>query len=576
MRQRILHTVLITLALLAVTVLRCQALAGFGTYVNDEQDIVGIAAGFLDFNFNPGWFNYHTLPMYLLSGIYFLMYGVGAVLGVFHSRAEFLSLLFSHEAVFYVPARLLFGFAYVLGAFVLARIVWHAARARAEAVLLFGLLMLLPDGIRAAGEVRVDTFVFLFFALTLHFACFAETRLRNAVLAVVCCAAAVASKIPAVLFVPVLFAKLAWDAKGGAYRWGQVLALGALLPLCVVAFMPYAALDFDAYRPVLEKTAARAGGEVSHLGKTEHAGVAAKVAALVTTAAQGSGWVSVLGAAGVAVYAAWCARALLFPALFVLVFLAGFSTSRTLDAYWLRPAYPVLLFLTVLGALHTGRRLAGQAWLRKALASRAPALDPEHAARGLLGGVLAVLLLVPFGANLPASFAAFGDGGRDSRISAAGWIRHHLPARSFVLLEGHDLHYLPVVPTRDPQLLLANHGYWVDLLDRPLVAAAFSRYQKALLADGPAYRVGVLLTLRRDMDLDRMIFDKGWYIVSTSSFYGRFSQPELRRRNPELATRADRFYGFIRSQELVARFDDGGPVIEIHRFRENWIGNASG
>lgn len=167
----------------------------------------------------------------MLSGVYFARYWA--------------SLLFSDSAVFYVPAKILFSFEYTLGCFGLALILHRHYRAPAAAVLFFGISLPLPEALVASNQIKMDTFLLLFLTLTAYFGCFAPRSGRNLFLSVGFCAGAAASKIPAAVFFPV----------------------------CVFLFMPYAVLDFEAYRPVLDKVLARASGEVEHLGKMHRSGL---------------------------------------------------------------------------------------------------------------------------------------------------------------------------------------------------------------------------------------------------------------------------------------------------------------
>ena len=46
----------------------------YSTWNMDEEKIVICAVGFLGFDFNPYMFIYHTLPIYILSFVYFIIY----------------------------------------------------------------------------------------------------------------------------------------------------------------------------------------------------------------------------------------------------------------------------------------------------------------------------------------------------------------------------------------------------------------------------------------------------------------------------------------------------------------------
>ncbi len=60
--------------MLAISTIRAWSIFSYSIWNVEEEQIVMHALGFLDYNFNPGWFEYHTLPMYVVSGHYFSAY----------------------------------------------------------------------------------------------------------------------------------------------------------------------------------------------------------------------------------------------------------------------------------------------------------------------------------------------------------------------------------------------------------------------------------------------------------------------------------------------------------------------
>ena len=69
-----LNYILCFLVILVISAVRAWSIFNYSIWNVDEEQIVIHAPGFLDYNFNPGWFEYHTLPMYVLSGHYFSIY----------------------------------------------------------------------------------------------------------------------------------------------------------------------------------------------------------------------------------------------------------------------------------------------------------------------------------------------------------------------------------------------------------------------------------------------------------------------------------------------------------------------
>jgi hypothetical protein len=573
--------ILAVVGVVAVTLLRSGSLLGYSNWIVDEERIVATALGFIDFDLNPRWFNYHPLPMEILGALYYGMYLVARGLGWVASKPAFAALLFTHDGVFYVPAKLLGSLAYTTGCAVLARIAWRETRSRGMAALVFAAPLLLPDGIATAAQVRNDTFVFLFLALTVHFACFAPKRTSSAVLAAVACAAAFACKIPAIVCLPVLLAALAHDAWRGRYPWRVVGGAAALFPLAVFLFMPYALLDFATYWPTITRTVERASGEMTHLGKVAHAGVGDKLGALAAALYRNTGTVPL---AGTVLYAAWAAlreRTLAFPLLFVLAYAAAFSTSRTLDDYWLRPVYPFLLLFPVLLA---GRIAAlgpmAALWRRMPPAFRLQNLVGPLAAPG---AVLTVVLALAYaGIAAPHLSKAVGlatpPEAPDTRIQAGAWIRTHLPAGSRIVLEGMLAHYQPRVFTRDPEALLWVTGYrWPNLMRNDLLMAGFRHYYAEAARTERPFRVLGLLTHTLNYDMGRIPLQKGDYVVLSSYSYARYGDKALIAAEPELTANARAFFAFVRDQEAVRTFTGNGPRIEIWRMRQGLgAGQAAG
>jgi hypothetical protein len=556
---------LIVLALAAVTALRSASLRGYTFWTMDEQFIVPIAAGFLGFDLNPRWFNYHPLPMYLLGTLYLAMYGVARAAGWVADKPGFVSLLFGHDAVFYVPAKLLASFAYTAGCAVLGGIVWRRTRSWAGALLVFAAPLFLADGIASATSTRNDSFVFLFLALTVYFACFAEKRPASVYLAVVCCAAAFASKIPAAVLVPVLFFQLAWDARKGTISWRHVAGGAALFPVAVFLFMPYAFLDFAAYLPTLQTTAARATTDLVKLGKPAYASPGVRFGNLFGALYQAAGAVPLAGTVLYAAYALRFERTLMVPLLFPLAYLTAFTTSSLFDTYWLRPVYPFLLLFPVLLVLEAAARPEVAGWWARRAGRPLPG-----AAGPVLAGALALAYAVTLAPNLTAFAAAVKRPAEDTRITAARWMGTHLPPGSRVVLEGFLAHYWPPVFSPDPAVTLGVLGYGHPfVLQNPLLMRGYAVYfRRARAVERPFRVVPMVDNDRLGYDMRRMRLRPGDYVVLTEGSYGRFNRATTRAQAPALVAGAQRFFAFIRAQEPVREFTGNGPTIQVYRMRE--------
>ncbi len=548
--------------LVLVTAIRSWPLFSYSTWMIDEERIVTIALGFLDGDLNPRWFNYHPLPMYLLAGWYLVQYGLYSLLGLVASKAEFAALLFSNDAHLYVSAKLFFSLAYGLGCLVMARLVLKRTGSWPGAVLCMLLPLLLVDAQAAGVQVRNDTFVFLFLALTVYFSCVAERTPRNAVLAVAACAAAFACKIPAIVLLPVLVVCLGWDAWRRQYRWPVVIGALALFPVFVFLFMPYAVLDFDAYRPTLERTASRASGEFVHVGKALHFSVLDKLGNLVQVIRQNVGLSALVGTVLCGLYGIWRDRRMLFAALFVLAYGVAFSTSTSVDGYWLRPFYPMAIGLTILVALLVADDTAVRQWLSRRTGG-------DGVGRATLLAVVAGLLVLANWGGMRGVINGFAKQPEDTRIVAEKWIAAQLPAGSTVALEGFLPHYLPRVFSKDPKITLAVQNYlFPTVVENRLLMSGFEHYMAQSITTLKPFQVRVVSDLhRKGYAPGSIAFSVGEYIVISERVYRRFYRQQFARQAPQLAQNAKAFYAFVRSQQPVKVFTGNGPTIEIYRVR---------
>jgi len=545
----------IVLGVAVVALVRSASLLGYSNWIIDEHFIVAIALGFIGGDLDPHWFNYHPLPMYILGTLYWVMYLGARVLGLVHSKPEFVSLLFTHDAVFYVPAKLLGSLAYTGGAAVVGLAAWRKTGSAFAAGLAFLAPLLTADAIVTGYNVRNDSFVFLFAALTLYFACFARKGPVTAMAAVVCCAAAFASKIPAIVLAPVLFAQLALDVRRGHLRWRHV-GYGALLFAgAAFLFNPFAVLDFSTYQHALHKVSARVGGEWHKVGVRTYAD-ADRLARLGWAMLAQCGPVAV---AGSVLYLGWTAarnRAMVLAPLFALAYVTAFTTSAQFDTYWLRPVYPMLFLFPVLLVVES------------AALPKVAAFGPR--ARGVLLALLAAGYLATLGGNVPRAVQAMTPPPEDTRITAARWIDENLPAGAQVAEEGLVLHYLPRVFSPHFPTTLLMTGYSLPFVHRNRVLMeGFQYYYQEALRTRKPFRVGAMNTNERmNYDMDRIRIPAGAYVILSDQSYSRYYRPGLMRDRPELARNAQAFFAFIRAQEPVRTFEGNGPKIEIYRMRE--------
>jgi len=565
--RNLTRAILITLGLIVISILRAGSALHYSAWNVDEEFVVQFAAGFLDYDLDPHWFGYHTLPMYIIAALYAVIYSFYELTGLVHSKVEFASLLFEHDAVFFASARLFVSFVHTLGAFVLALIVKRYYRSTFGAVVVFAAVIFLRDSVVAANWIRVDNFVFLFLCLLILFSCYAEKNRRNFFFSIIACAAAIASKIPAAVLLPALLVALAIDIRQGHYAKAYLTYAIVGVPILTLVFMPYALLDFENYKVTLHQMTERATGTYvgHHVEKSYFQGAFAKLGHLFRLIAEQVGILSLAATTLAGLYAfARHDRRLGLTLLFALAYTGTFATSASVDSYWLRPVYPIYIFLAVVVVIEISRdgrwtALLGTIYQRFGISGRTTRLG-THAPLALLAIYFAILAQ-PAAASY---YHYLTDTREDTRVLASRWIPEHLPEGSLVIEDTFLPHYLPRVFSPDPYETFTNFDY------------RFARHNK-LLSDGYAYYFKKHLTTERlfrlkhiysqnlEFDPRKIRFTRGAYIIVSSGNYLRFESPQALINNPMLTKRALGYYASIRRLELIKKFGGKGPTIEIYR-----------
>ena len=558
---------LIATALLVISVLRAGSALHYTTWHMDEHFIVPFAVGFLDYDLDPHWFVYHTLPMYIIAGMYAVLYFFYELAGLVHSKAEFASLLFEHDAIFYISARLLVSLVHTLGVFVLATIVQRYHRSTLGALLVFGVGILIPDSALASNDIRVDGFVFLFLCLLILFSCYGAKTRRNFVFSLIACAAAIASKLPALVLFPVLLLALVIDVRHGHYTKLHIAYAVVGVPLLTVVFMPYAVLDFETYKeqvlhPVFKQAT---GASLQKIIKTYHQGTWSKLDSLynLITKQVGVGTVVGVALAGISALARRDWR-LLLVLLYTLAYTTAFATSSYVESYWLRPVYPLYLFLMVTFVVDFSRNERYAALFRNLY---------QHfriAGRAIrLGTAAPLLILAVYFAFLARpgvlTYAKdLMDTRTDTRALASLWIQENLPKDSIVILDNYISSYLPKVFSPDPRTTFRSFGY-PHAGSNELLVDGFNHFFRNQIKTAKWFHVTYLDARKWNFDLQTIKIPSGAYIVISSSNYSRYYLQAARQNDPVLTRRARKYYDTIRHFERIHVLTGKGPKIEIYR-----------
>ena len=569
---RWLNYVLCALAVLAISAVRAWSIFNYSIWTVDEEQIVIHALGFLDYDFNPRWFGYHTLPMYVLSALYFSAYYALLFTGVVSSNIEFVSLVFTEHSFFFTPARLLFCCAHTFGCFVIAYVIAKNYKSKTGALAFLVIVFLLPESVIAANTIRVDTFVFLFMTLTIYFSCFANRNQTNFILSIVFCTAAFASKIPAIIFFPLLFAHQAYLIYRGVFP-KHYLIYFLLVPLIsLLIFMPFMFIDYESYFQHIEKIASITSGERLHIGKIHNFDFFSKLKAIYLIIVEQVGFVSILCSIALpTIMLIRRDRAISISSIYVFAFCGMFATSAYVDSYWFIPVFPYFVFFgIVLIVVYVEDVLNRNARIKT---------KPERSRKILTYGTTTVLLLVfalsVFGLK-PKGLIQYIDivksNDSDTRVIAGDWIKSNVPMSSTIILDGFVQHYLPRVLSVNQNDTL-NNSYFniMGAIGRNgFLMKSFSYYYTRELEENIPFDASAMVNnFRIGYDQTRMSLPLGAYVIISDRIYNRFYKENTSKVAPYVTQNALYFYNFIKSQKHIKTFSGRGPRIDIYQLIES-------
>jgi len=133
----------------------------------DESEVVNFSVGFLNGDLDPHWYGYGTLPMYLLSIIYYTLFIVFDFLGVVESKLSYTKLLFTSN-YFFDLARLFFTICSVFAFFIYSEILKSITKSKLVAVFFLLIVIVHEDTFYYSNYIRVDNFLNIFFACLVY------------------------------------------------------------------------------------------------------------------------------------------------------------------------------------------------------------------------------------------------------------------------------------------------------------------------------------------------------------------------------------------------------------------------
>lgn len=381
----------------------------------DESVVAAIAIGFFGGDLNPHFFDYPTLFMYLLAGLYYAYFAVGHASGTFLSIADFVASSVPHSAPFFLIARC---FSAVLGTATVVLAYRIASRLAGQRAGLVGALFLALSLIHARDSHFGVTDVAVTFLVCASIAALidahAERAPRGFFLAGLLAGLAASTKYnAALLLVPACISQVIeiLDAR----RERRPLPGDGRLPLFLAPFVvgallgtPYALADMsgllDGFRRVTTHLEQGHGVDLG-TGWTYHLAVSLRY---------GVGWPVLAAAfAGAALLAVRDPKRAAIVCSFPIAYYAAAGPGRTV---FVRYMIPMLPFLCIMAAV------AVDAATRSASARFR--LQPRVTA--ILAACLAGLAILPSATDLVQLDYLLGR--TDNRLIAARWIRERVPA----------------------------------------------------------------------------------------------------------------------------------------------------
>ena len=461
-------------------------------YHPDEPRIVERAVRFHQGDLNPRFFNWPSLYMYLLAGVYGVVFG-GSPEGVAGAFGR-------NPALLYLVGRLvtaLFGAATlaVLG------LTGRLAYGRTVGVLAAGFLAVDLLHVRDSHWVTTDVPLTFLVTLATYYGLryWAAGRSADARVAGLVTGLAASMKYPGALAFLALLAAYAARQPGGTL-WRRVtgrdtLAAAGLAAGGFVIGTPYALLTPTAFvRGVLDElrevhtvqfgNEADAPGYLFHLAYSLPAALGWPLYLLALT-----GLVWALAVRG--------AREMVLLAFAVPYLLVIITWSSRFERY-IVPLLPCLLLLAAVAAVQ------GVGWLvaRKPLADR----WGPRVADGVVAAV-ALLLIAPALGRVAAYHHLLAQ--PDTRMLGADWIEHQVPPRTRIALEPYSL-TLPVAGRQ--------------VREAPGTLAALRPVTPALAAGAQGSEDGYWLVRLDTYDLDRLLKDGVRYVVLSGFVYQRHRQ----------------------------------------------------
>lgn len=417
---------------LIITIAAMQCYSGWDFHSDqvDESELVHYAVGFFGGDFDPRWYGYGSLGMYLLFALYAVIGYVGVLFGVFAGIDDFAQRLFS-DGFFFVIGRFFFA---VVGMTTVAIYALIARRSHVPRVLVAGFMLVAvvsPDAIYVANYIRPDSLVALFSAVALLGAVM-SSRPLGAYIVALACAAAISSKLSALPLAAFVLAVYFYRASRREIEPRTILIAMVVFGVSLLAFQP-----FVDYGSVVTERVGRGVDPPIKWSRTYYGDLPSRMSAILSVLREHVG-LPVLMAAPLGLLGLYRWRDLsIFAVVLWGLLITPFLASPEVTFYWFIPLFNLTRFLALMGVA------ALLVIIREVSFERRPTI----LATRTFWVFVAAVLLVPAAGDAKAFGQQAADhwNNRENRQVAETWLEEHLLGHETVVLDSSFTHVLPRV-----------------------------------------------------------------------------------------------------------------------------------
>jgi len=527
----------------------------------DESTIFLYSIGFFGGDFNPHWFGYGSLGMYLVYLAYIILYVPMYIMGKFSSLEEYAMQIF-YNGYFIAVARYVFAVFSVFSIILYSKVARLAKISIPLIIIYFLFTVTSCDAIYFANYLRCDYLVSFFVALLIY-AAYRSNEPKYLYIMALACAGAFATKKSALPLIFLLAGYVIYRLIDKTIKWKHVLYIGLIFLVLIFVFQPFANY-FDIISKLFSLGTDWGETATFNLMRVQHYSVTDRLLAI---------WNHVLKF--VSSLALYCLVLLVFskryiklliPAVSALLLLVlPFLTSNEIPPYWFAPVFVLIYFLALIGVAgfidFLGQLLVNRLQLNEKFF--------QAMAWGLLA-ILAVGYIVQ--KHIPSYLSKYGTEISNAEV-ATKWIEQNLLENEHIILDSNNSFYNPRVYDRDD---FKTSGYTsrVFLYNRKenkFLCDILYNY----LQDYYYQNIGIdsVKGIRRLSYIDvndstALSSIKGKYFVTSKYSYNRYfkrKDSDLNDRRKSKLANMKEYYNFMLSQPLVKRFSEGrGVVVEIY------------